>query len=160
VEKAIASLDPDLAVFDVKPMDRRVDAALAQPRFRTTLLALFAATAVLLAAIGTYGVMAYAVAERRRETGVRVALGARPAQVLALVLRDGMKLAAAGIGAGTALALALARGLESLLFGVAAVDPLTFGLVPAILALVALSAAYLPARRATRADPVAALRSE
>lgn len=123
-------------------MDRRVDAALAQPRFRTTLLALFAATAVLLAAIGIYGVMAFAVEQRRRETGVRVALGARPGQVLALVLGDGMKLAAAGVGVGMALALALAQALEGLLFEISALDPVTFAVVPALLALVALLATY------------------
>jgi len=122
------------------------------------LLALFAAVALLLAAIGVYGVLGYTVAERTREIGIRIALGARPDRVLGLVVREGMLLALAGIGVGLAGAWLLVRLLRSLLFGVGPTDLVTFVVVPVGLLLVALAASYVPARRATQIDPVTALR--
>ena len=130
------------------------------PRFRAGLLALFATTAVLLSSIGVYGVLAFNVEARRRETGVRVAMGARPGQVFGRVLRDGMGLTLLGIGSGLAAASASARLLTSLLFEVRPLDTTTFLLAPAILTAVAFAAIYVPARRAMRMDPIAVLRHE
>jgi predicted permease len=160
VEKSIHSIDPELAVFDVATMDRRVAAAMRQPRFRTLLLTLFSLTALVLAAIGVYGVVAQAVGERERENAVRIALGARPAQIAGLVLRESAVSAMMGIALGTIGAAAGARILGSLLFGVGTFDATAFFGAPLVLALVALASSYLPVRRATRVDPVTALRSE
>jgi putative ABC transport system permease protein len=160
VERVIHALDPELAVFDVKPMEQRIRSSLSQPRFRAGLLALFAATAVLLASIGVYGVLAFAVEQRRRETGLRMAMGARPGQIFRLVLRDGLALTLLGIALGLAAAIGLAGVLETLLFGVEPLDGLTFALAPVLLMLVALAATYVPARRAMRVDPIVALRYE
>jgi ABC-type antimicrobial peptide transport system permease subunit len=124
------------------------------------LLSLFAGLALILGTIGTYGVMAYQVSQGTRELGIRLALGATPRRVLAFVLREGMAVALSGVAAGLAGAFALTRAMRSLLFGVAATDPLTFLLVPGLLLLAALAACYLPARRAAAVDPVTSLRSE
>jgi predicted permease len=160
VEKVIHGLDPELAVFDVKPMEFRVHSSLSQPRFRAGLLALFAATAVLLASIGVYGVLAFAVEQRRRETGLRMAMGARPGQIFRLVLRDGLAFTLLGIALGLAGAIGLSSVLETLLFGVRPLDGVTFAIAPALLMLVALAAISVPARRAMRVDPMVALRYE
>jgi ABC-type antimicrobial peptide transport system permease subunit len=120
----------------------------------------FASLALVLAAIGVYGVMSYAVARRTQEVGIRIALGARSGQVLGMVIRDGMKVIVVSLIVGLASAAAATRLLASQLFGVSTVDPLTFTAVPAILAMVALVACYLPARRASRVDPIVALRAE
>jgi putative ABC transport system permease protein len=130
------------------------------PRFYAMLVGVFAALALLLAAVGIYGVMAYSVAQRRTEIGVRLALGAAERQIFALVLGDSLKLTVAGLALGTAAALALSRSMASLLFGVGGADPLTYGLTALLLVLVGLTASYVPARRAMRTDPMTALRAE
>lgn len=160
VASAVHRVDPELAVFDIATMERRLATALRQPRFRTLLLSLFAVTALLLAAVGVYGVVAQAVGERERENAVRVALGARPAQIRRLVLRESALTSLLGMVLGTIGAAAGARLLGALLFGVDQLDAITFLGAPAVLSLAALAASYLPARRATRRDPIAALRSE
>ena len=160
VRAAIWSVDPDQPVWGVTSMDGLLSRAMGQARFTTMLTGGFAALALLLAGIGVYGVMAYTVAQRTRELGVRLAVGARPSQVVALVLLSGVKVTVAATVLGLALALAAARLLQAQLFGVSATDPATFIAVSAVLAGMALLACWLPARRAGKVDPVAALRSE
>ena len=160
VRRILSELDPALAVSDVQTMEQNVARTMAQPRFMTLLLALFAGVALLLAAVGTYGVMSYSVAERNREIGIRMAMGAERRTVLGLVLRQGGLLALAGVVIGIAGALGLSRYLQSQLYEVSATDPRTFVLAPAFLALIALFACFVPAQRATRVDPVTALREE
>jgi putative ABC transport system permease protein len=132
--------------------------SVTQPRLRTILLALLSAIALILSLIGVYGVMAYSVSERTHEIGVRIALGASPAEIRALIMSEGTRLAAVGIAIGVAGALAMSRALSALLFGITATDPVTFVLAAAALAVAALAAAYVPARRAGRIDPVVLLR--
>jgi predicted permease len=156
----IKALDPDLPIYNVKPMQARLDESLARRRFAVTLMSLFAALAFGLAAIGTYGVIAYLVSQGTREIGIRMALGATPERVSAMVVRGGMILAAVGIAAGLIGALLMTRFMESLLFGVEATDPLTFIAIVSLLLLMALAAAYVPARRAARIDPLVSLRAE
>jgi predicted permease len=158
--RAIHGIDPNLAVFGVEPLDITVSRSISQRRFTMLLLTVFALVALLLAAIGVHGILSYRVAVRRREIGIRMAIGAAPASVLGLVIRDGATLMVAGLVLGLAGAVALTRLLRSLLFGVSAVDPLTFGFVAVFLAVVALAAAFAPARRASRVDPLVVLRSE
>jgi putative ABC transport system permease protein len=141
-------------------MDQYLGAAVAQPRFSALLFGLFALLALSLAAVGLYGVMAYTVSQRTREVGVRVALGAQTADVLRLMIAQGMKLTLLGVGVGLAGAFALTRLMKTLLFGVSATDPLTFAVVALSLSLVAVAACYLPARRAAKVDPLLALRHE
>jgi putative ABC transport system permease protein len=160
IRRRVLELDPDQPVYRVQALTDLMADTLAQPRFNSRLLALFAVIALALAAAGVFGVISYAVTQRTREFGIRMALGAEAARVRALVLRHGLLLAVAGIAAGLAGAAALARLIDSLWVGVDANDPLVFALVPAVLAGVALLAAYLPARRATRVDPIIALRSD
>ncbi|MGH9842434.1 MAG: ABC transporter permease, partial [Blastocatellia bacterium] len=160
VRQAFRAVDKDSPISNVQTLQKVWADSTARQRFGTWLLGLFAALALGLAGIGIYGVMSYAVAERRHEIGIRMALGARGADVLRLVLRHGMKLALPGIALGLLSALALTRLMESLLFNVSATDPLTFALIALLLAGVALVACYLPARRATKVDPMVALRCE
>jgi putative ABC transport system permease protein len=144
----------------MKTMDELMTESVAPPRFRTVLVTLFAVVGVLLAAIGIYGVMSYAVAERTHELGIRIALGANRASVLRLVLGESMALAAIGIAVGLAGAFAATRLIQSLLFGVTSTDAVTFVAISALLAVTALVASYVPARRAVRVDPMIALRYE
>ena len=141
-------------------MEMTLANAAATPRFRTVLLVVFAAVALLLAIAGVYGVMAYTVTQRVPEIGLRVALGASPSDVMRLVLREGALLVAIGLAAGAALSLAGARFISGLLFGVSARDPLVFLAVSALVAIAALAACLIPGRRALRVDPLLALRAE
>jgi putative ABC transport system permease protein len=145
---------------DVKTMEEYLAVAFSQRRLNMSLLAFFAVVAALLAAIGIYGVMGYAVTQRSHEIGIRMALGAEPGDVLRMIVGDGMKLALLGLVIGITASLLLMKYLESQLYGVKARDPLTFIGVAAGLALVALAACYFPARRATKVDPLVALRYE
>jgi predicted permease len=158
--EALWSLDRELPVFEVSPLAQVVSGSVASPRARALLLGLFAALALGLAAVGIYGLASYAAGQRTHEIGVRMALGARPADVLRLMIGQGMRPVAAGLLAGLALALILGRVVATQLYGVSPTDPLTFAAVPAILALVALLANGIPAWRAARVDPVVALRHE
>lgn len=160
VRKEVAAIDKEQPVAVIRTMDEWVNRSTATPRYRTTLLGLFAALAMILAATGIYGVMSYSVAQRTHEIGIRMALGARHGDVLRLVVSQGMLLVVVGLGIGVAAALALTRLMQSLLFGVTAKDPITFVAVAGLLAVVALIACYIPARRATKVDPLTALRYE
>ena len=160
VRKEVNALDPDQPIAAIRPMTEWVAMSAAGARYRTTLLGLFALLAMILAATGIYGVMSYSVAQRTQEIGVRMALGARPFDVLKLVVRQGMILALIGVVVGLAGALALTRVMSSFLFGVTERDPITFGVVAALLIVVAFIACFVPARRATKVDPLVALRYE
>ena len=149
-----------MPVANVAPMARIVSGSIAQPRFLAILIALFAALAIALAAIGIYGVMSYSVAQRTTEIGVRMALGADRRAVFALVARDGLVLALSGIAIGAAGAAVLGRSLTTLLYEVAPADPLVFAATATGLLAVALAACLLPARRAARVDPLTALRGD
>jgi putative ABC transport system permease protein len=158
IRQRIRELDPSLPVSTVRTMDEWVSNNAAQPRLNAILLTAFAAVAMVIAAIGIYGVLAYSVNQRTREIGLRMALGAPRAQVLQLIVREGMTVGAIGIGAGVAGALALSRALASLVFDVPVRDPLTYAAVAVVLSIVALAACVIPARNASRVDPMVALR--
>jgi predicted permease len=160
IRNAISSLDRDLPIFRVRTMEQYVADSMAQRRFSMFLLGMFAGIAALLAAVGLYGVMAYSVAQRTREIGIRMALGASRTDVVKMVVRQGMVLAGVGVGIGLIAAYGLTRLMETLLFGVGARDLTIFGLIAAGLVVVAAVACFLPARRATRVDPLVALRYE
>ena len=160
VAREVQAVDPLLPVDAVRPMTSIVSDAVARPRLNTLLLGTFSAAALLLAALGIYGVIAYGVSQSTREIGVRVALGATPRDVLRMVVGQGVRMAAVGLGVGLVVALAATRLLRSMLFGVEPGDPLTLVAVLATLGAVALLASYLPARRAARTDPLVALRAE
>jgi putative ABC transport system permease protein len=160
IRQKLAETDPTLPVAEILNMDQVVSASIAQPRLILQFVAGFAGFALLLAAIGIYGVMAYLVSARKQEMGIRLSLGASPQQTLHLMLRSGLRLALLGVGAGVILSLFLTRLMASLLFGTHAADPLAFIGAAAVLVLVALLACYLPARRATLVDPIVVLRYE
>jgi predicted permease len=160
VKDQLRALDPNLPMYDVRTMSQRVDESLASRRFSMLLLGLFASLALALAAIGTYGVMAYLVNQATREIGIRMALGATQQNILSLILRKGMTLALSGVALGLAAAFALTQLLRSQLFGINATDPATFVAIAVLLAGIALFASYIPARRAARIDPMISLRSE
>jgi len=158
LKSILKQVGPGVAISSPRTADAWVSASVAEPRFRTLLLSIFAIVSLALAAVGLYGVVAFSVSQRSSEIGLRIALGADPRTVLGLVLREGMRPVAAGILCGLGGAAILARVMKTLLFEVDAVDPATFTAVALALATVALAACYVPARRATRVDPAATLR--
>jgi len=160
IGRLVRTVDPNAGVDAIIPMDRLVASSVARQRFYAVILGVFAGVAGLLAAMGIYGVLAYAVSRRTHEIGIRMALGAQRAQVLALVLRRGVLLASVGIVLGLVVAAAGTRLLQGMLFGITPLDPFTFVAVSLLFGLVAALACYVPARRATNVDPMAALRSE
>ncbi len=160
MREMVRSMDPELALSRFTTLEERLSAAVAGPRFTMILFGLFASLALVLAAPGIYGVMSYSVAERTHEIGVRMSLGAGRRDVLGVVLAQGFRLAALGIGLGIVAAVFLSRTLETLLFGVERLDPITFATVPLLAAFVALTACTIPAVRATRVDPISTLRHE
>jgi putative ABC transport system permease protein len=160
IRAEIRRAEPDLPIQSTVTLDEAVEASVAAPRFRMLLLVLFATTATLIATCGIYGLMTYAVTQRRREIGVRMALGADRRDVLRLVLSRAFRIVAAGLIVGLAGAAAVTRVLQRFLFGVTPTDPIAFTVVTLLLMAVGLMAAWLPARRASRIDPWAALRTE
>jgi putative ABC transport system permease protein len=160
IKRALHKIDPDQPIASLRPMTDYLAQSVAQRRFNMLLLAIFAGLALVLAAVGIYGVISYSVAQREREVGIRMALGAQTGDVLALIVRQGMRPALLGLLAGVLVAAAMTRFMRNLLFQVSAIDPLVFGAVACVLTLVAALACVIPARRATRVDPVVALRSE
>jgi predicted permease len=160
VRAQVRALDPNLPIYRMRPMSALVDASLARHRFAMRLLLLFALLALVLAAIGTYGVMAFIVAQGTREMGIRLALGATPARIVSLVMRQGLTVAAIGVALGVGGAFLLTRVLRNLIVGVGTADPLTYAAVAVLLGLVAVAASAVPARRAARIDPATSLRSE
>ena len=156
----VRQMDPDLVVANVRTMEEVVSDSVAERRLTMMLLAVFAGAALLLAAVGIYGVIAYSVTQRTQEIGIRMALGAQRGDVLRMIVGQAMALTAAGIVSGAFGAILLTRVMTGLLFNVKPGDPLTFAAVAVVLALVAASASYIPGRRATRVDPVIALRAE
>jgi predicted permease len=159
VREAIRRFAPRQPVYDIQPMSARLASATAQARFTTVLLAMFAAVALSLAVMGIYGVLSFAVAQRTREIGIRMALGAERQRVLSLVVREGAMLAGAGVLIGLGAALAFSRVLRSMLFEITTTDPWTYGLMALVLAGAAFLASWIPARRAAGVDPVQALRN-
>jgi putative ABC transport system permease protein len=156
----VRTIDSEQPIFAVRTLEEIRSDSIAPERLNLTLLGIFAAVALALALVGIYGVMSYAVSQRIHEIGVRMALGAQPRDVLKLVVRQGMKLALIGVAIGLVAAFAMLRLMERLLFGVKAADPLTFTMVALLLIAVAILACYIPARRATKVDPMVALRVE
>jgi predicted permease len=160
IRQQVAKLDPELPLSDVKSIQQAMDRSLITTRLTNSLLVGFAATALLLAVTGIYGVMSLNVANRRNEFGIRLALGAQTANVLKLILAQGLRLAMVGVAVGLLAAIAFTRLLKGLLFGISASDPLTFAVIAVLLVGVALLACWIPARRATRVDPLEALRQD
>jgi len=158
--KIVGGTDQDLPPYRIKSMEEYLSASVAAPRFSTTLLSIFAAVALVLTVVGLYGVMSYSVAQRTNEIGIRLALGAQSRDVLLMIVKHGLMLIFIGLAIGLGLAFVFTRWIESLLFGVKTKDPFTFAAVAVVLALVALLACYVPALRATKVDPMDALRRE
>jgi putative ABC transport system permease protein len=160
MRREVAAIDPDQPISNITTMSNLLAASVARTRFNFLVFSIFAAIALTLAAVGIYGVIAYSVSQRTHEIGIRLALGAQAADVLRLIIRQGMGLVLAGVGIGLAGALALTRLMKTLLFGVSATDPLTYIVITLLLAFFALLACWIPARRATKVDPLVALKYE
>jgi putative ABC transport system permease protein len=160
VRRVIAAVDPEQPVSDVQTMDQIIDQNVADRRQQMTLLGAFAGLALLLASIGLYGVLAYAVTQRSREIGLRMALGASAAKVTRMVVGHGVALTGTGLAIGLLGSWAATRALKNLLYGISATDPLTFAAVAGLLTLISLAACWIPARRASRVDPITVLREE
>jgi ABC-type antimicrobial peptide transport system permease subunit len=158
--RAVWASDPEQSTFDIVTMEERIADTIWQRRISGALFIVFAALALVLASVGVYGVMSYMVSQRTREIGVRMAIGAGPRDALKLVIGQGAKLIAAGLGAGLIVAFIAGRIINSMLYQVSATDPLTYLVTPLLLAAVALVACYIPARRAMKVDPMTALRTE
>ena len=159
-QQIVRAIDPSLPVYDVVTIDDRIAKSIGQPRFETTLLTFFAGSALFLAAIGIFGVVAHSTAQRTQEIGIRMALGADRARVVKTVMRDGLRPVLFGIALGLAAAFFLSRILKSTLFQVTTTDPPSFLLAAVLLTLVAVAACLIPARRATKVDPMIALREQ
>jgi putative ABC transport system permease protein len=160
IKRQIWSVDPDQAILEIATLESQYAEFFATPRFYAFLMTAFAAFGLIVSAVGLYGVLAYAMAQRTREFGIRMALGARSRDVLGMVLRSGGVLTAAGMALGAAGSVAITRALESLLVDVPRTDPVTYAAVIAVLSAAAMAATWFPARRATRVDPIVALRQE
>jgi len=160
VRREVEKVDPNVPVHSISSMDQIIARSVADRRFALELLGVFAGVALLLAAVGIYGVMSYSFSQRTHEVGIRIALGAQQLDILRMAVGEGMKIVLIGLALGLAGAAIVTRFFQSMLFNVAPIDPLTFASVAAILAGVALFACYIPARRATRVDPLIALREE
>jgi putative ABC transport system permease protein len=160
IRAAIQSVDPSLPIARARTLDEVIGASLTQRKFNMTLLVVFAGIALVLAVAGIYGTVAYAVAQRTQEIGIRVALGASTGEVLRLVLADALKPVVAGLVLGMGAAFALTRALDRLVYGISTTDTMTFVTLPLLLGLIAMIASWLPALRATRVDPMIALRAD
>jgi putative ABC transport system permease protein len=160
VRNAVPEIDKTVPITEIEPMERLVTESVMQPRFNMVLLGMFGGLALLLSAAGIYGVTAYTVTQRTHELGIRLALGAQLRDVLRLILKQGLAMILLGLAIGLVAAFALTRLLKTLVFGVSTTDPLTFIAITSLLAGVALLACYVPARRATKVDPLVALRYE
>lgn len=160
IRQQVEQLDPNLPIFDVATMDQRIASSLATPRFNAALLGIFAGLALLLATVGIYGVISHFVSQRTHEIGIRMALGAMPADVMRLVMSEALTITALGMALGGLACFVLTRYMGSLLFQIRPTDPVTMAAVSIGLGAVALHASYLPARRAIKVDPMAALRHE
>jgi putative ABC transport system permease protein len=160
LRSALAEIDPNQPLVKVRSMEENMSASVAQPRFRTWLIGIFAALALLLAAVGVYGVMSYTVTQRTSEIGIRVTLGAQSTDVFRSIVGEGARIALFGVAAGLIAAIALTRLLRTFLYGISSSDPATFLAVAFLLTLISVAACYFPARRATRVDPIVALRYE
>ena len=160
IRSAVWSIDNNVPITDLQPMTQVVAQSIAQPRSTMLMLTLFAGIGLVLGIIGIYGVISYSVAQRTHEIGVRMALGARPADVLKLIIKQGMILGGGGVVIGLIVSFAMSRVLASQLYGITSTDPLTFAAISLLLILVAVIACYIPARRATKVDPMVAVRYE
>jgi putative ABC transport system permease protein len=160
VKAEVGALDPEMPLFDAKTLEEHIGVSLFLQRMAAKLLSIFGLLALSLSAVGLYGVMAYAVSQRTRELGIRISVGAQRSDVLKLILGQGLTLSAIGMTGGLVAALIVTRFTAHLLYGISAADPLTFTVIPALLLGVALVASYFPARRATKIDPMIAVRAE
>jgi putative ABC transport system permease protein len=160
LHSALGEIDPNQPLVKIRTMEENMAASVTEPRFRTWLIGIFAGLALVLAAVGIYGVMSYAVTQRTNEIGIRVTLGAQPEDVFKIVVGEGLRLALLGVGVGIMAALVSTRILRTFLYGTSTLDPITFVVMTVLLTLVAVAASFFPARRATRVDPIVALRHE